>query len=92
MTMAILGIPGGLSAQAWQLKEMQEKGIFDFYETLGSDVVIYYRQMKPEEIKVINLDLKAEIKGKYEAPASVAYLYYTAEDKFWVKAENVEVR
>ena len=31
MTMAVIGIPGGLTAQPWQLKEMQEKGVFDFY-------------------------------------------------------------
>jgi hypothetical protein len=92
MTIAILGIPGGLSAQPWQLKELQEKGHFDFYEVIGSDVVLYYRQMKPEESKTIHLDLKAEVRGTYEAPASSAYLYYTAEDKFWVKAETVSVK
>lgn len=91
MTMAILGIPAGLSAQPWQLKEMQEKGVFDFYEVIGSNVVAYYRQMKPGEVRHINLDLKAEVPGTFEAPASSAYLYYTPEFKVWCAVPAVQI-
>lgn len=91
MTMAILGLPAGLSAQPWQLKEHQEKGVFDFYEIIGNNVVCYYRQMKPGERREINLDLKADIPGTYTAPASSAYLYYTAEHKDWVGTPAIEV-
>jgi hypothetical protein len=92
MSMAIVGIPGGLSPQPWQLKELQDRKLVDFYEVLGNDVVFYYRQMLPEEEKTIQLDLKAEIPGAYEAPASCAYLYYTNEHKHWVQAERIEVK
>jgi alpha-2-macroglobulin-like protein len=91
-TVAILGIPAGLSAQPWQLKELQEKGIYDYYEISGNKLILYYREMKPDEIKNINLDLKAEIPGSYEAPASCAYLYYTSEYKSWCKAGSIVVR
>lgn len=91
MTMAILGLPAGLSAQPWQLKELQEKKVFDFYEVTGNNVVCYYRQMKPGEVREINLDLKADIPGQYTAPASSAYLYYTAEYKDWVGLPQVTV-
>ena len=91
MTMAILGLPAGLSAQPWQLKELQEKGVFDFYEIIGNNVVCYYRQMKPGERREINLDLKADIPGIYTAPASSAYLYYTAEDKDWTALPTIEI-
>jgi uncharacterized protein YfaS (alpha-2-macroglobulin family) len=91
MTMAILGLPAGLSAQPWQLKEHQEKGVFDFYEIIGNNVVYYYRQMKPGERREINLDLKADIPGSYTAPASCAYLYYTAEYKDWVGTPAIEI-
>ena len=92
MTMAIIGIPAGFTAQPWQLKELQEKKIVDFYETSGNKVIFYYRQMKPAEIREINLDLKAEIKGSYEAPASCAYLYYTNEHKHWTKIDKVKIK
>jgi uncharacterized protein YjdB len=91
MTMAVLGIPAGLSAQPWQLKELQEKGVFDFYEVIGNTVACYYRQMKPGEVRQIALDLKAEIPGSFEAPVSSAYLYYTAEHKVWQKGNAVTV-
>ncbi len=91
MTMAIIGLPAGLSAQPWQLKEMVEKKVVDFYEITGNNVVCYYRQMAPGEVRNINLDLKAEIPGQYTAPASSAYLYYTAEYKDWVGLPAVTI-
>jgi hypothetical protein len=54
-------------------------------------VVCYYRDLAPNETKQINLDLKAEIPGSYEAPASSAYLYYTNENKVWKGLERVTV-
>jgi uncharacterized protein YfaS (alpha-2-macroglobulin family) len=90
--MAIIGIPAGLSPQPWQLKEMQEKGVFDYYEIKGNNVVCYYRQMAPSEVKNINFDLKADIAGTYDAPASSAYLYYTNEFKCWTSTGSVTIR
>jgi hypothetical protein len=92
MTIAIIGIPAGLSLQPWQLKELQDKQVFDFYEIKGNRLAIYYRQMKPSEVKEINLDLKADIPGVYEGTASSAYLYYTNEFKHWVAGLKTEVR
>ncbi|MBI4930922.1 MAG: hypothetical protein HY841_09185 [Bacteroidetes bacterium] len=89
---AIIGIPAGLSLQPWQLKEMQEKKMFDYYEVIGSNLILYYRGMGPKEEKVINLDLKADIPGEYEAPASSAYLYYTNEYKTWDAGGKVVVK
>jgi uncharacterized protein YfaS (alpha-2-macroglobulin family) len=90
-TMAIIGIPGGCSAQPWQLKEMQEKKLIDYYEISGNKLNIYYRQMAPNEIKTLNLDLKAEVPGKYLSPCSSAYLYYTNEFKDWQSAQMLEI-
>jgi len=91
MTMAVIGLPAGMSAQPWQLKEMQEQGVFDFYETRDNNLICYYRQMKPSELREIKLDLKADIPGTYDAPASAAYLYYTPEDKFWCALPTLTV-
>ncbi len=91
MTIAVVGIPSGLSLQPWQLKEIQEKGIVDFYEIRKNYLVLYYRQMMPNEQKVVKLDLKSDIPGVYQAPASAAYLYYTNEYKDWEAGEKVRV-
>jgi uncharacterized protein YfaS (alpha-2-macroglobulin family) len=91
MTVALVGIPSGLSPQPWQLKELQEKGLIDFYEVRNNYVVFYFRELAPRALHQIHLDLKAEIPGTYQAPASTAYLYYTNEFKDWEAGEKVEV-
>jgi len=92
MSMAIVGIPGGLIPQPQQLKELQEKGIFDFYEIKNQYIAFYYRALPPNAEKKIDLDLKADIPGTYEAPASFAYLYYTPEYRNWYSAGSIIVK
>ncbi|MBK9286021.1 MAG: hypothetical protein IPM51_17125 [Sphingobacteriaceae bacterium] len=91
-TMAIIGIPAGFTAQPWQLKELQEKHVFDYYEIKGNNIAIYYRGLGPKAVKEINLDLKAEMPGEYDSPASSAYLYYTNEFKTWSATDKVTIR
>ncbi|MFY9309880.1 MAG: MG2 domain-containing protein [Bacteroidia bacterium] len=91
-TMAIIGIPAGFTVQPWQLKELQEKHIVDYYEIKGNNIAVYYRGMAPKAVKEINLDLKAEIPGVYDAPASSAYLYYTNEFKTWSETDRVTIK
>ncbi|HXA00998.1 MAG TPA: MG2 domain-containing protein [Cytophagaceae bacterium] len=89
---AIIGIPAGFTVQPWQLKEMQEKNIFDYYEVTGNNIVLYYRGMKALEVKNLSFDLKAEVPGEYFAPASAAYLYYTNEYKSWASLEKATIK
>jgi len=91
MTIAAIGLPAGVSAQPWQLKELQEKKVVDFYEVTPSTVIFYFRQMEPEEVRTINLDCKAEIPGFFTAPSSRAYLYYTNEYKSWISINPLKV-
>jgi len=92
MSVAIIGIPGGMSLQPWQLKEMQEQEVFDFYEITNDNLVIYYRELGPAEEKTINLDLKAEIPGTYTATTSSAYIYYTDMYKHWIDGIKVTIK
>ncbi len=90
-TMAIIGIPAGLSPQPWQLKEIQEKHIADYYEVFDGYVVLHYASLTPNEKRTINLDLKADIPGYFEAPATAGFLYYTNEFKDWDKPTKIKV-
>jgi alpha-2-macroglobulin-like protein len=89
--MAIIGIPAGLSVQPWQLKELQEKKVFDFYEISGDKLSLYYRGMGASDVREIALDLKAEVPGEFNFPASCVYLYYTNEHKSWCSAGKIKV-
>ncbi len=83
MTLARLGLPGGLQFQNWQLKELREKGQIAFFETRPREVILYFRDMKPGETKTIGIDLVAAVPGSYTGPASSAYLYYDDAAKHW---------
>jgi len=91
MTLARVGIPGGLTFQTWQLKELRDRGAIDFYETRPREVILYWRALAPSARKDVDLDLLAAVPGSYEAPATSAYLYYTAEDKAWTAPVKVTV-
>jgi alpha-2-macroglobulin-like protein len=91
MTLARVGIPGGLTFQTWQLKELRDKGLIDFYETRPREVILYWRSLAPSAKKDVDIDLIAATPGTFEAPATSAYLYYTAEDKAWVAPVKVSV-
>lgn len=86
-----LGIPAGLSVQAWQLKEMEEQSVFDYYELFDGYLVFYFRELGPSATKEINLDLKADIPGEYSAAASSAWLYYANEAVTWSKPEAIRI-
>ena len=91
MTLARVGLPGGTVFQTWQLKELRDKGLIDFYETRPREVILYWRALAPNAKKDVDLNLLSAVPGRYEAPASSAYLYYTAEDKTWTKPVAITI-
>jgi uncharacterized membrane protein len=91
MTIAILGLPAGLEPRADQLEELKKAGTIDYYETRSREVIFYWRSMAPKKQIALKLDLIAAVPGKYTAPASRAYLYYTPEQKQWTEPLAVEI-
>jgi TonB family protein len=91
MALARIGLPAGLESQAWQLREHRERGVADFFETGPQEVVVYFRGLEPREARTVPLDLVAAVPGRYEAPASSAYLYYTDQEKHWAPPVSVVV-
>ena len=91
MTLARVGLPGGLQAQTWQLEDLRDRGIVDFYETGPREVVLYFRDLEPEELRTVPIDLVAAVPGTYTGPASSTYLYYTNEYKDWAEPLRVTI-
>jgi len=85
MTIAIIGLPGGLEVRVENLKELVKKGVIAYYELFGArEVVFYWRSMAPDQEIGFSFDVIAAIPGHYTGPPSRAYLYYTNEFKAWV--------
>lgn len=91
MSIAKIGIPGGLTVQPWQLKEIMEKNQVAYYEIFDNYLVLYWMGFAEGETRKVNLDLKAEIAGKYRAKASTVYLYYTPEYKHWNAGTEITI-
>ncbi len=91
MTLARIGLPGTLTFQTWQLRELREKGEIAFYETGAREVILYFRDMRPNEVREIPLELVAFVPGEAMGPASSAYLYYTDDLKHWADGLAVSV-
>lgn len=89
--MAIVGIPSGTTAQPWQLKELLERKEVAFYEVFENYLIFYWREFASAEHKTIALDLKADIPGTYQAPASTTYQYYADEYKQWIPGTTVKI-
>ncbi|KAA5542246.1 hypothetical protein FYK55_15705 [Roseiconus nitratireducens] len=84
MTVAAVGLPGGLEPVIEDLERRREAGQIDYYELRGREVVLYWRTMAPAERKRVRFACVAEIAGHYSGPPSQAYLYYTAESRCWI--------
>ncbi|WP_173002914.1 TonB-dependent receptor plug domain-containing protein [Chitinophaga sp. SYP-B3965] len=91
MAIVKIGIPAGLSAQPWQLKEIMEKKEVAYYEIFDNYLVLYWMGFASHEVKKISLDLKAEIPGVYKGKASNTCLYYTPEHKHWNEGLDVNI-
>jgi alpha-2-macroglobulin-like protein len=91
MTVAILGLPAGLEPRPDQLEELKKAGTMDYYETGPRELIFYWRSLAPKRQVPIKLDLVAAIPGRYTAPASRAYLYYTPENKRWCEPLAIEI-
>ncbi|MEM9192554.1 MAG: alpha-2-macroglobulin family protein [Myxococcota bacterium] len=92
MVVARVGIPGGLESQTWQLDELREQALIDFYETREREVTLYWRAMAPNARREVPIELLAAVPGTYTAAPSAAYLYYTAEHKNWAAPLPIEIQ
>lgn len=91
MAIVKVGVPGGLSWQPWQLKELMDNEKIAYYEIFDNYLVFYWRAMNAKDMKTIALDLKAEVPGTYQAKAGAGYLYYQPEEVYWQAGEKVEI-
>jgi len=92
MTIAIIGLPGGMEARIDSLKELVKTEKVAYYELFGArEIVLYWRALAPDQQVTLTFDVIAAVPGKYTGPASRAYLYYTQEFKAWVPSLTANI-
>lgn len=88
-TVCIISVPAGLTLIPEQLKILQEKKVFDYYEIKGDKLILYYAEMGPNETRIIPLAFQALIPGKYYSSPAFCYLYYNPEQAFYLESKAV---
>ena len=91
MTVAVVGLPGGLEPVIESLDKLRDTGSVDYYELRGREVILYWRSFAPDQVLRVPITCVAAVGGKYTGPPSRAYLYYTAESKTWHKPLVAEI-
>lgn len=87
MAVAIVGLPAGMKVPTdlKQLTDLREKQQLSFFEIRGRELILYWRELAPEQKIELSIDLVCDVPGIYRGPASRGYLYYNADHKHWVE-------
>jgi hypothetical protein len=99
MAVAILGLPGGLTIpeDMKQLKDYTrppsdgQRPLISAFEIRGRELVLYWRDLAPDQKIDVPIDLICRIPGEYNGPASRVYLYYNADFKHWIEPLKIRI-
>ncbi len=99
MAVAILGLPGGLTIpeDMKQLKDYTRqpsdggRPLVSHFEIRGRELVLYWRDLAPDQKLEVPIDLICRVPGEYSGPASRAYLYYNADPKHWIEPLKIGI-
>ena len=88
MVLAILRIPACLQIDFNFLEGLKRNKIVDYYEVqnYNSEIVLYWRQMRPAEVKTVQIDLIQRYQGTCLQKPHSAYPYYNNDQPIWVTA------
>jgi hypothetical protein len=94
MAVAIVGLPAGLKVPTdlKQLTDLREKQQVSFFEIRGRELILYWRELVPEQKTALTIDLVCDVPGIYRGPASRGYLYYNADHKHWVEPLSIAIK
>ncbi|MEO1619292.1 MAG: alpha-2-macroglobulin family protein, partial [Planctomycetota bacterium] len=65
MTMAIVGLPGGLEPVIDSLEQLRDDETIDYYELRGREVILYWRKVEPDAEQQLSIRCIAEVGGEF---------------------------
>jgi hypothetical protein len=99
MATAVVGLPGGLTIPE-DMKQLKNyirppsdgtRPLVSAFEIRGRELVLYWRDLAPDQEIDVSIDLICRIPGEYSGPASRAYLYYNADVKHWIEPLKINI-
>ncbi len=93
MSVARITTPAGVEVSDRELAALVERTEVDYYETTGREIILYFDELEAEASHRFRFSATADVPGRYEVPASVAYAYYRDESEWqWSETGEVKVR
>ncbi len=68
-----------------------KRPLLSYFEVRGRELVLYWRDLAPDQKIEVPIDLICRIPGEYSGPAGRAYLYYNADFKHWVEPLKIGI-
>ena len=62
-----------------------------YFETRGRELVLYWRELAPEQKIALTVDLVCDVPGSTAGRPAAAYLYYDADHKHWVEPLSIRI-
>lgn len=86
MIVSIVRVPACLQIDFNFLEGLKRNKLVDFYEVknFNSEIVLYWRQMRPAEVKTISIDLIQRYGGTCLQKPHTAYPYYNNDQPIWL--------
>jgi len=86
MIVSIVRIPSCLQVDFNFLEGLKRNKFVDFYEVknFNSEIVLYWRQMRPGETKTLSVDLIQRYSGTCLQKPHNAYPYYNNDQPVWI--------
>jgi hypothetical protein len=93
MAVAVVGLPAGLMLppDMQELRDLVRGGKIDAFEIKGRELILYWRGLAKDAKHEVSLELIAQVPGSFRGPASRAYLYYDADERWWVQPLAAEI-
>jgi hypothetical protein len=89
MTVAVIGLPAGLSLREHSPPRSANK--IASWELRGRELILCWRAMAPKAKLEVELDLRCTVPGTYRGPASHVHVYHNSERKFWIDPLNIRI-
>ena len=86
-----VGVPAGLEPVTKGLDRMVKEQTIAAYEVRPREVTLYFRDLAANADTTLPIELTAAIPGRFEGPATSAYLYYTDDLRAWAAPLRVTV-
>ena len=92
MTVAVVRLPAAFSINFNDLERLKQEGKVSSFELLDSDLILYWRGIRGNEEKEININAIVAFGGVFVGRPSCVYEYYNPANVAWLKPYSVSTK